>query len=594
MNPQDNDQTRIFVAIFAAALLLIFWQATVEAPRRAELAKLAAVEQRKQAITHAKEAARMAVKAASEDAGAPKTHAERLAASPRIKVASEHLHGSIALRGARFDDLTLARYRLEQDPKSPEVTLFAPSGDANAYFAHAGWLAADGTTKVPDSKTLWTADKQTLGAGDTVNLRWDNGAGQLFVLSVSLDKDYMFSIAQRVENKSAASISVTPYAYLNRAHKEESSSYAISHEGPLGVVDGVLTEIGYKELREKGNKEFPAANWVSMSDKYWIAAIIPGGAQQKVNFSHYSKDEQDRYQVDYMGAVQDVAAGGTAEAKTRLFAGAKEIDVLDAYTLGDSNNAPITLFDRAVDFGWLYFLTKPLFLLLNFFYSHVGNFGIAIMSLTIVVKLCMYPLANKAFIATAQMRDLQPEMAKLKERCGDDKMKYNQEVMAMYKREKVSPASGCLPVLVQMPVFFALYKVFFVTIEMRHAPFYGWLKDLSVMDPSNLFTAFGLIDWQPWFGLHLGLLPLLMGITMFIQMKLQPKPADPVQAQMMNIMPFMFLFMFASFPAGLVLYWVWSNTLSIIQQRVITYRYHKVLAAQGKKPGSHIDFASVP
>ena len=583
MHPQENDTARIFLAVFLAALLLIIWQAKVEYPRRQHLAKVQEM-QHEQIKQQRAMAPAPKLSLSEQESTLPQTHEQRIAASPRVQISTDTLHGSIALRGARFDDLRLVKYRVEQKDDSPEVTLFTPNGDDNAYFAQVGWVAQDGKTRVPDGRSLWQADKTSLKADDSVKLRWDNGAGVTFVLHIALDKDYMFTITQQVENRSQGEVQVAPYAYINRAYEETSEHYAILHEGPLGVVDGVLQEIGYQDLRENGSKEFSSANWISISDKYWFAALAPVNAPQKATFTHYEKDGLNRYQADYLSATQSVAAGGSAQEVARLFAGAKEIRVLERFTSGDAQHPPITLFDRAVDFGMLYFLTKPMFLLLNFFYSHVGNFGIAIMLLTIVVKLAMYPLANKAFLATTQMRDLQPEMLKIKERCGDDKLKFNQEVMAMYKREKVNPASGCLPVLVQMPVFFALYKVFFVTIEMRHAPFFGWLKDLSAMDPSNLFTLFGLIDWQPVFGLHLGVLPILMSLTMYIQMKMQPKPSDPVQAKMMSFMPFLFLFMFASFPAGLVLYWVWSNTLSILQQKVISYTYHKKLEKRGGKP----------
>ena len=588
MHPQENDNIRVFTAIFLAAVLLVFWQAKVEYPRRKQLAQVNAVHDMQVAQVRAAESAKFKQAKDALEEALPQTHDARIAASSRIKIVSDKLVGTIALKGARFDDLTMPHYRTELDPKSPAVTLFTPNGDNDAYFAQVGWVAQDGKTKVPDNKSVWQADKPELKAGSTVNLRWDNGEGAVFKLAIALDDNYMFKIAQTVENHGSSEIAVAPYAFINRAYEETPKHYSVTHEGPLGVIGGLLKELPYKELRENGNKEFiEPASWVSISDKYWFAALVPAVAPQKTSFGHYEKDGKNRYQVDYLGQTQQLAAGQSSAEDMRLFAGAKEVDVLDRYTNGDKENPPILLFDRAVDFGMLYFLSKPLFLLLTQFYAMVGNYGIAIMLLTIVVKAFLYPLASKAFHATAQMRELQPEMTKLKERYGDDKLKLNQEVMALYKREKVNPASGCLPVLMQMPVFFALLKVLNVGIEMRHAPFFGWLKDLSAADPSNLFTLFGVIDWQPFFGLHLGILPIMMGITMYVQTRLQPKPTDPVQARMMTFMPFLFLFMFASFPAGLVLYYVWSNSLSIIQQRVITYRYHKsVEKKRGAKTAS--------
>jgi YidC/Oxa1 family membrane protein insertase len=575
---QDTDYTRLFLAIFLAASVLIGWQSLVEAPRRQELAKIADAYTKKQAVEKEKQTATLSLK--DDDSGVAEnlTHAQQLAQSPRITIRSDKLHGSIALRGARFDDLTLAKYRETLDKDSPEVTLFLPTGHPESFLAHIGWVAGDGKTKVPDQNTLWQADKKQLSPGDSVTLRWNNGEGQTYLLIVSMDADYMFSIEQRVENKAARSVSVAPYGYVNRAHVEVAQHYGILHEGPIGVMESSLQEINYQDLRENGNKTFEnSSGWLGITDKYWLAALVPGESGYKTTFSHYSKNEKDRYQVDYLAPAQTIEPGATASDSVRLFAGAKEIKVLDRYATGDAKRGlpPIELFDRAVDFGVLYFMTKPMFLTLNFFYALAGNFGIAILLLTILVKLLMFPLANKSYKSMSQMRMLQPEMTKIRERHVDDQIAMNKAMLELYKKEKVNPASGCLPLLIQMPVFFALYKVLYVTIEMRHAPFFGWLKDLSAIDSSNIFTLFGLIDWNHPAWMHLGILPILYCITMVIQMRLQPKPADPVQAKMMAFMPYFFLFIFASFPAGLVLYWVWSNILSILQQQYITYRYTK-------------------
>lgn len=547
----------------------------MEWPRRQQLAQNYAIEAQKKAALKNDKANEIIAKGGDSDYTPNLSRQERLQASQRIAIKSDKLHGSISLKGARFDDLTLAKYKETLEKDSPDVTLLTPNGDENAYFAQAGWVAGDGKTKVPDGKSEWQADKQILSAGDSVNLNWDNGEKVTFILTISLDNDYMFSISQRVENHSGNEISVTPYGYINRAYKDASNN-AIMHIGPLGVMEGALTEVSYKSLREKGNKtDDNSSGWFGITDKYWLTALIPDYNQFKTSFSHYNKNDLDRYQVDYLGTPQVVADGTSQEAKLRLFAGAKEINVLDTYASGNANGKapPIPLFDRAVDFGVLYFLTKPLFLMLNFFYSLIGNFGLAIMMVTIIVKILMYPLANKSYKAMAKMRILQPEMARIKEKYKDDQMAVNKETLELYKRHRVNPASGCLPLLVQMPVFFALYKVLYVTIEMRHAPFFGWLTDLSASDPSNVFTAFGLIPWATPHFLHLGILPILYATTMIIQQHQQPAPPDPTQAKMMKIMPFFLLFIFASFPAGLVLYWVWSNSLSILQQEIITLRH---------------------
>jgi len=580
MQPEIPDYKRVFIALLLASLVLFAWQAKVEWPRRQQLAQLEQQTAAKRHETEAKQVQETFAKTGEAEDNATLTWQQRIAQSPRIAIDSPTLHGSIALKGARFDDLTLKKYKEALDADSPNVTLFSPAGGPDAYFAVAGWISPDNKTKVPDQHTLWQADKKTLTPGDTVTLRWDNGNGVTFILGISLDENYMFSVSQRVENHSSAPVSIVPYAYINRTYEEPKQQNMILHQGPLGVMDGTLNEVTYKELREKGNKVYDhAAGWFGITDKYWLAALIPSG-QDKVAFSYYNSGGKDRYQTDYLGDASTVAAGAGAEDKTRLFAGAKEIKVLDSYAKG---NPPIPLFDRSIDFGMLYFLTKPMLLVLTFFYGLVGNFGIAIMLLTIVVRILLYPLANKSYHATAEMRALQPEMLKLRERYFDDQITLQKEMMALYKRHKVSPAAGCLPVLIQMPVFFALYKVLYVSIEMRQAPFFGWIKDLSAMDSSNIFTAFGLISWQPFGWMYLGVLPILMCATMVIQMKQQPKPADPTQAKMMMYMPYFMLLIFAKMPAGLILYWTWSNIISILQQRVITKHHQFSMARKAKK-----------
>ena len=571
--PNQPDYRRLFVAIFLAAMVLTLWQVFVEWPRRQQLALFQA-EQAKEL------AAKQTLYAKSLHAGSKEaekkivTREEGISASPRLQISSAKLHGSIALKGAKFDDLTLAKYRETLDKASREVSLFSPAGNDLTYMAQVGWIAPDDKTIVPGPETLWQADKKQLTPTSPVTLSWNNGQNIIFKLNISLDEDYMFIIRQSVENRSGSVINVVPYGFINRAYHSSEQANMILHEGPMGVIEGAIKEIHYKEIRENGNQNYDTSNgWFGITDKYWLSALIPTDDAFKTTYSYYQKGGIDRYQVDYVSQAQAIENAATATYNVRLFAGAKEIDALDRYATGDAEHKPVPLFDRAVDFGMLYFLTKPLFLLLNFFYKLVGNFGVAIMLLTIVVKLCMFPLANKSFKSISQMRKLQPEMTKLKEKHGDDRINFQKELMAFYRQEKVNPAAGCLPIIIQMPVFFALYKVLFVTIEMRHAPFFGWLKDLSAQDPSNLFTAFGLMPWHMPSWLHLGILPILMCVTMVIQMRQQPQPADPVQAKVIKFMPFFFLFMFASFPAGLVLYWTWSNFLSILQQAFISKRH---------------------
>lgn len=569
-----DDKKNFLLAIILAAILIVGWQYFVEIPKREQLARW----HQQQEQLKKREAETRAAQAVTEIPAEEETltRAERLARTPRLAIATPSLHGSLNLKGLRLDDLTLARYRVHLENDSPEVMLLTPSGQELPYFMQVGWASADGKTRVPDGQSLWTADKDTLTPGQKVNLRWDNGQGVVFHVQMSVDETYMFSIRQRVENMSGSPVSVAPYGLINRGYEEVTAHNYILHEGPLNVAEGAgLNELEYKKLREDG--KYPLQNvrgWLGFTDKYWLTALIPDGQAFSGGFSHFTLKEADRYQADYLGAAQTVAPQGQAESALRFFAGAKEITVLDRYAQGGEQSPPVPLFDRAVDLGMLYFLTKPIFLTLNTFYAFLGNFGLAILLLTVIIKLAMFPLANKAYKATSQLRDLQPQMLALRERHKDDKLKTQQEIMALYKREKVNPAAGCLPMLIQLPVFFALYKVLFVTIEMRHAPFYGWIRDLSDKDPSNLFTVFGLIDWVPPFHLHLGLLPILMCLSMAIQMAQQPKPADPVQAKVMKWMPYVFIIFFANMPAGLLLYWTWSNILSILQQFVITKKLH--------------------
>ncbi|HET6469925.1 MAG TPA: membrane protein insertase YidC, partial [Geminicoccaceae bacterium] len=464
----------------------------------------------------------------------------------------------------------LADYRETVDPRSPEIPLLRPPGQPDTYFAEFGWVATDADIAVPDSQTVWRSDAERLGRDAPVIMHWDNGQGLAFTQRVALDPNYMFEITRSVTNNSGAPVTLHPYSLISRWGTPPTAGFYILHEGPIGVVEGKLKEIDYDDLIEDGRIDTPTqGGWFGFSDKYWLTALVPDQAQQAAaSFRYTPHAGQPRYQVDYLGGPVTVAPGATVEVGEHFFAGAKEVDKLDAY----SESLGIPLFDRAVDFGWFYFLTKPIFHVLDFFYKLVGNYGVAILLLTLVVKILFFPLANKSYKAMSQMKKLQPEMMKLRERFGDDKVRMNQELMALYKKEKVNPMSGCLPIVVQIPVFFALYKVLFVSIEMRHAPFFGWIHDLSAPDPTSIFNLFGLIPWDPPHILMLGVWPLLMGLTMFLQQKLNPQPADPMQARIMMLLPVMFTFLFATFPAGLVIYWTWNNLLSIAQQWVIMRR----------------------
>ncbi|HYB09723.1 MAG TPA: membrane protein insertase YidC [Alphaproteobacteria bacterium] len=513
-------------------------------------------------------------------ASAPLDRAEILRESPRVMIDTPRVQGSIALRGARFDDLTLVQYRETIDPNSPHITLLTPAGMPDAYFADAGWTAAAGVgIKMPDKDTMWQADRMTLTPSTPVTLTWDNGQGLRFVTTYSVDDAYMISIDKRVENSSAAAVTLFPYARVSRNGNPPESSYYILFEGPLGVFNKTLKEIKYKELQKEPVNVTTTGGWLGFTDKYWLVAVVPDqNMPVSAHFSDDAKSGQNAYQAYFVSTAGLTAAPGeSVESRSMIFAGAKEVKLLNAY----QDNLGIERLSYAIDWGWFFFLTKPIFLLLDWLYKHVGNFGIAILLLTVIIKGLFFPLANKSYRAMSKLKKLQPEMMKIRERFGDDRERMNKEMMELYKREKANPTAGCLPIFIQIPVFFSLYKVLFVTIEMRHAPFYGWIRDLSAPDPTSVLNLFGLLPaWTlpdslsilPVAILAIGVWPIIMGVTMFLQQKLNPAPADPVQAKMFMILPVVFTFMLAKFPAGLVIYWTWNNLLSIAQQWVIMRR----------------------
>jgi YidC/Oxa1 family membrane protein insertase len=511
-----------------------------------------------------------------------------IAAAPHVAIDTPRLKGSIDLKGARIDNLSLEQYRETVDPNSPPIVLFSPSGSSEAYYAEFGWVPAAGTTeKMPGPDTVWTQQGTgTLGVGHPVTLTYDNGAGLTFRRTIAVDDHYLFTLKDEVQNKGSAPATLFPYALISRHGTPKVQGYYILHEGFIGVMgdQGEQSET-YKKMEDKKEVHWDVTNaWLGFTDKYWAAALLPDvDAKVHARFSSGETDGQKTYQTDYLLEPQTVAPGATTSVNARLFAGAKEVSVVGinfplAAAGGYNQALNLNHFDLLIDWGWFYFLTKPMFLAIDFFFHLVGNFGIAILIVTVLVKLLFFPLANKSYASMAKMKAVQPEMAMIRERYADDKMKQQQAMMELYKKEKINPIAGCLPIAIQIPVFFSLYKVLFITIEMRHAPFYGWIKDLSAQDPTNIFTLFGLIPFDPTVlplvgsFMHLGIWPLIMGVTMWVQMKLNPPPPDPTQQMIFNWMPLIFTFMLGSFPAGLVIYWAWNNSLSVAQQSVIMHR----------------------
>ena len=497
-----------------------------------------------------------------------------------MPIETPSLQGSIDLKGGRIDDLALAKYRETVDPKSPPIVLLSPSGSPDPFYAEFGWSGTAGhKLKLPTTDTVWKqSGAGSLSVGHPVTLTYDNGEGLAFRRTIAVDDKYLFTIKDEVVNKSASAVTLYPYALISRHGTPPTLGYYILHEGLIGVLgDDGLQEITYKKIEDKKVINFDVTNgWLGITDKYWAAALLPDtNAHLKARFSTGKLGEQPTYQTDYLLDARTIAPGASTTADARLFAGAKEVHVVNDY----EKQLNINRFDLLIDWGWFYFITKPLFTVIDWFYRLVGNFGLAIMIVTVLIKVAFFPLANKSYASMAKMKAVQPQMTALRERYPDDKAKQQQELMALYKKEKINPLAGCLPVVIQIPVFFSLYKVLFVTIEMRHAPFFGWIKDLSAPDPTNVFTLFGLLPFDPTIVpvvghfLHLGMWPLIMGVTMWAQMKLNPAPPDPTQAMIFNWMPIIFTFMLASFPAGLVIYWAWNNSLSVAQQSVIMRKH---------------------
>ncbi len=497
---------------------------------------------------------------------------QAIAESSRVPFQNSNIRGSINLTGGRLDDLILSNYNETIAEDSPDVSLMSPVGTANPYFASFGWLLSDASVPTPKSDTVWTSSASELTPGNSVDLSWDNGAGLVFHRTFSMDDNYLFTVKQSIENNSDLNLEVAPYGLINRTGTPEVSQLYILHEGLVGVLSEKLQEVDYDDLQDDGNLSFSSTGgWLGITDKYWLVSLMPETEDTiTAGFQYQPRNNQDVYQANLKHESRPLLAGSTVEETTRVFAGAKEISILDDY----AEKYGIYNFDRAVDFGWFYILTKPIFVVLQWIYGIIGNFGVSVLILTVIVKLILFPLANKSYRSMAKMRLLQPKIEEIKKKVGDDRQKLQQEMMALYKSEGANPLSGCLPIVVQIPVFFALYKVFYVTIEMRHAPFFGWIKDMSAPDPTSILNLFGLLPYDvPTAGIlaifSIGIWPILMGISMYGQQLLNPQPTDPTQAQIMRFLPLVFTFILGGFAAGLVIYWTWNNILSVAQQWII-------------------------
>ena len=578
MTPENRN---LIMAVALSMIVLLGWQIFVIQP---EMEKEAAEQERiaaqmAQSATTVNDTGQPSASAAS---GTPAiitntAPAKAVDTDKRIVIDAPLVRGSFSLRGARIDDVILTSYNETLDENSENIHFLKKISSDTPFFAEFGWSSSDSGQAMPSADSLWSADRDALSPAAPVTLTWDNGQGLRFTRRISINDDYLFVFEDSVTSTLPSDITLYPYGLVRRHGTPATTGMYILHEGPLGVFDETLKEEDYDDLRDAGAdgiKITPetAGGWVGVTDKYWLAALLPTQAKN-YNFGFQSlAGNADRYQVDFIdpnGLL--LAAGGAITSESRLFAGAKKVALLDYY----AEQLNIPNFDLAIDFGWFYFLTKPFFYAINWLFGLFGNFGVAVLAFTVLVKLAFFPLANKSYRSMAKMRLLAPKLKTLRERFGEDRQKLNQEMMALYKAEQVNPAAGCLPVLLQIPVFFALYKVLFVTIEMRHAPFFGWITDLSAPDPTSIFNMFGLLPYSVSFlppFLQLGIWPILMGVSMFLQMRLNPAPPDPIQAKVFQFMPIFFTFLLATFPAGLVIYWTWNNLLSMAQQWYILKR----------------------
>jgi YidC/Oxa1 family membrane protein insertase len=579
--PMDDQNKNLILATVLSFLVIMVWFVLFPPPE-------SVVDPNAPAVTAAQSPAEPS---AQQDASAVTAAATPSAQAPRLTIDTPSLRGSISLLGGRIDDLELKRYKQTLEPDSEIVRLLSPVGKENAYYALFGWGPAGQLeySDVPGANTEWSpVGGGTLAPSQPVILRWENGKGLEFLREIAVDEEFMFTVTDTVKNLGTTEARMFPYGIVARhGLPTDLENFFVSHEGVIARADGTLAEVSYDDVaslpivaREGAQAETAEATtdgWIGFTSKYWMTVLIPEQGKPFTSVTKYV-GEADIYQTEIRQPVVSIAPGATATTSSRVFAGAKEWETIRTYQNEGGFSAgaqPIGGFIDAIDWGWFFFLTKPIFAVLHWLHAVIGNMGLAIIALTFILKLLVLPLAYKSYVSMARMKELQPEMEALKERAGDDKQMMQREMMKLYKDKKVNPAAGCLPILIQIPIFFSLYKVIFVTIELRHAPFFGWLKDMSQPDPSSLYNLFGVFPWDaPVAGsiLHLifiGVLPILLGISMWLQQKLNPAPADPVQQQIFAWMPWIFMFMLGGFASGLVVYWITNNMITFGQQYAI-------------------------
>ena len=557
------ENKNVFIAIALSMSVLLFWSAFVDPPQ--------AIDKQNQKVSNSQTENRVT------DGGiVPNidgtviqkniSREDSLKKTNRIFLENTKIKGSISLEGATIDDLSFKNYKI--NIKSDDIVQFLnPKETKNSYFVETGWASIGNKIKVPTSKSVWSVvEGKILSANNPITLKWDNGSGLIFRKKIEIDNNYLFKINQEIINNSSEQVELYPYAQLTRKNKpEDLKGFYILHEGFIAVLDEELKEDDYDDIEEKKIIREADKGWIGLTDKYWMTALIPEtGNRFKATFLY-----QDSYKANFLlNTPKIVAPSSKAKNEVKVFVAAKEVRTIDAYAEKEN----IEKLDLIIDWGWFYFFTKPLFFAVDYLFKLTGNFGIAIVLITIMIRLIFFPLANYSFKSMAKMKALQPEMARLKDIHKDDKSKLQQAMMALYKKEQINPASGCLPVLIQIPFFFAIYKMLFISLEMRHQPFFGWIKDLSASDPTTIFNLFGLLPFTPPSFLIIGIWPILMGLTMWVQQKLNPAPTDPIQAKIFMFFPIFLTVILASFPSGLVVYWTINNILTIAQQWFIMKR----------------------
>jgi YidC/Oxa1 family membrane protein insertase len=554
------ENRNVIIAVILSTAILIGWSMYFENPDEAQRKRLELQGKTETQTNIQKPETPQTTKANPTKAI---SRGEALKEGDRVSIENSNLAGSISLRGAIIDDIVLKNYRETLDKNSKPIVVLSPKKSDEGYFVESGWATTKSDIKVPDNNSIWQIkDGKKLTPTTPVTLEWNNREGIIFSKKIEVDNKYLFKITETIRNEKNKTIELFHYSQITKNTKPNTENFYILHEGLIGVVDKNLKEETYSTIEKEKKTYAGKSGWFGITDKYWMSAIIPeSGKSFKGEYSFANS-----YKANFIISEPTIANPQKSTSATlKIFIGAKEVYPIDNYTEIEK----IDRFDLSIDWGWFYFITKPLFFVIDYIFKIVGNFGLAIIILTLIVRILFFPLNNYSFKSMAKMKVLQPEMLRIKELYKDDVKRTQQEMMALYKREKVNPLSGCLPILVQIPIFFAVYKMLFVTLEMRHAPFFGWIKDLSAADPTTIFNLFGLIPWNPPSFLMIGVWPILMGITMYFQMKLNPTPPDPIQAKIFAFFPLIMTVMLATFPSGLVVYWTVSNVLTMAQQYYI-------------------------